>query len=88
MPHAIEPDTTIGFRATDVEQILGQKPSSAQMVIFDMARGLAAQGITDVSEIAKYKPTEVEVTVEGEGAPTTQKVTKRINPETGKDAFS
>jgi hypothetical protein len=81
----IEPDTTIGFRATDVEQILGQKPSSAQMVIFDMARGLAAQGITDVSEIAKYKPTEVEVTVEGEGAPTTQTVTKYIDPATGKE---
>ena len=81
----VEPDTTIGFKAVDVERILGQTPSSAQMVIFDMARGLAAQGITDVSEIAKYKPTEVEVTVEGEGAPTTQTVTKYIDPATGKE---
>lgn len=81
----VDPDTTIGFKAADVEQILGKTPSSAQMVIFDMARGLAAQGITDVSEIAKYKPTEVEVTVEGEGAPTTQTVTKYIDPATGKE---
>jgi hypothetical protein len=83
----VEPDTTIGFKAADVEQILGKTPSSAQMVIFDMARGLAAQGITDVSEIAKYKPTEVEVTVEGENAPTTQTLTKYIDPATGKEFY-
>ena len=81
----VEPDTSIGFKAADVEQMLGQKPSSAQMVIFDMARNLALQGITDVSELAKYKPTEVEVIVEGEGLPTTQTVTKYIDPATGKE---
>ena len=85
----IEPDTTIGFRATDVEQILGQKPSSAQMVIFDMARGLAAQGITDVSELAKYKPTEVTVQdTNQEGGGTVDRTEiKYIDPATGKEFF-
>ena len=78
-------DTNIGFSASEAKKLLGRMPTAPEMVILDMARGLASQGITDISDLGKYKPTEVEETVEGEGAPTTQKVTKRINPETGKE---
>ncbi len=82
----VDPNTTIGFRASDVEQILGKAPTSAQMVIFDIARGLASQGVTDVSELAKYKPTEItEVVASGEGSDTTQVVTKYIDPDTNKE---
>jgi len=83
----VEPDTSIGFRAVDVEQILGKKPSSAQMVIFDMARNLALQGITDVSELAKYKPTEVTVQdTNQEGGGTVDRTEiKYIDPSTGKE---
>jgi len=82
----VDPNTTIGFKASDVEQILGKAPTSAQMVIFDIARGLASQGVTDVSELAKYKPTEItEVVSGGEGSDTTQVVTKYIDPDTNKE---
>lgn len=78
-------DTSIGFSAGEAKKLLGRMPTAPEMVILDMARGLASQGITDISDLGKYKPTEVEETVEGEGSPTTQKVTKLINPETGKE---
>lgn len=78
-------DTSIGFKASEAKKLLGRMPTAPEMVILDMARGLASQGITDISDLSKYKPTEVEETVEGEGAPIIQKVTKRINPETGKE---
>jgi hypothetical protein len=84
----VDDDTSIGFSASEAKKLLGRMPTAPEMVILDMARGLASQGITDISDLGKYKPTEVEETVEGEGAPTTQKVTKRINPETGKEFTS
>jgi hypothetical protein len=78
-------DTSIGFSASEAKKLLGRMPTAPEMVILDMARGLASQGITDISDLGKYKPTEVEETVEGEGSPITQTVTKLINPETGKE---
>lgn len=79
-------DTSIGFKASEAKKLLGRMPTAPEMVILDMARGLASQGVTDVSELAKYKPTEItEVVPSGEGSDTTQVVTKLIDPETGKE---
>jgi len=59
-------------------------------VAIDIARGLLNAGIKDVSELSKYKPTEVtelDYNVEA-GPPTETKVTKVIDPETGEEAPS
>lgn len=80
--------TQIGFKYEDVKAMLGGKePTSADMVIFDMARNLASQGITDVADIAKYKPTEVyESTPNPEGGGELGSfTTKYIDPATGKE---
>ena len=85
---SVNKDTQIGFKATEAEKILGKMPTAAEMVFLDMARQLSLQGITDISDIKKYKPTEVtEVVSGGEGADTTQVVTKYIDPETGKEFY-
>ena len=85
---SVNKDTQIGFKATEAEKILGKMPTAAEMVFLDMARQLSLQGITDISDIKKYKPTEVtEVVSGGEGADTTQTVTKYIDPETGKEFY-
>lgn len=79
-------DTSIGFKASEAKKLLGRMPTASEMVILDMARGLASQGITDISDLGKYKKTDVdEVVSGGEGSDTTQKVTKYIDPATGKE---
>ena len=80
-------DTSIGFKASEAKKLLGRMPTAPEMVILDMARGLASQDITDISDLGKYKPTEVtelDYNVEA-GPPTETKVTKLIDPETGKE---
>lgn len=82
----VDEGTQMGFSAAEAKKLLGRTPTAPEMVILDMARGLASQGITDISDIKKYKPTEVtEVVSGGEGADTTQVVTKYIDPETQKE---
>lgn len=84
----VDPNTQMGFSATEAQKILGKQPTAPQMVILDMARSLAKQGITDISDLSKYKPVEVEEQVSdgGEGGQAiTSKVTKYIDPTTNKE---
>lgn len=84
----VDPNTKMGFSATEAQKILGKQPTAPQMVILDMARSLAKQGITDISDLSKYKPVEVEEQVSdgGEGGQAiTSKVTKYIDPTTNKE---
>jgi hypothetical protein len=54
--------TNIGFNAKEAKKVLGQTPTATQMVMLDMARGLAQAGVTDVSQL---KAGEVEVQYPG-----------------------
>jgi len=85
----VDESTNVGFAATEAENVLGRKPTAADMVFLDMARNLASQGITDVADIAKYKPTEVyESTSNPEGGGELGSFTTRyIDPATGKEFY-
>ena len=79
---------SVGFDYDEAKKLFpeGKAPTAVDQVALDMARGLLQQGITDTSEIAKYKPTEVtelDYNVEA-GLPNEVKVTKYIDPATGK----
>lgn len=43
--------TNIGFNSKEAEKVFGKTPSAAQMVVLDMARGLARAGVTDISQL-------------------------------------
>lgn len=81
----VDEGTQMGFSAAEAKKLLGRLPTAPEMVILDMARGLASQGITDISDIKKYKPTEVTEVSEGEGSPVETRMTKYIDPETKKE---
>ena len=81
----VDEGTQMGFSAAEAKKLLGRLPTASEMVILDMARGLASQGITDISDIKKYKPTEVSEVSDGEGGPVETRMTKYIDPETKKE---
>lgn len=80
---------SVGFDYDEAKKLFpeGKAPTTVDQVAIDMARGLLQQGITDVSELAKYKPTEVTYSEPNpEGAGTIDRTeTKYINPATGKE---
>jgi len=78
---------SVGFNYDEASKLFpeGKSPKVVDQVALDMARGLMRQGITDVSEISKYKPTEVIEQFQGEGSPIDYTVTKYIDPATGKE---
>ena len=78
-------DTQMGFSAAEAKKLLGRLPTAPEMVILDMARGLASQGISDISDIKKFKPTEVTEVFDGESGPGETIRTKYIDPETKKE---
>jgi len=78
-------DTQIGFSAAEAKKLLGRTPTAPEMVILDMARQLSLQGISDISDLKKYKPTEVTEQFQGEGSSVDNIVTKYIDPETQKE---
>lgn len=43
--------TNIGFAYNDAKKIIGANPTAADMVVLDMARHLAREGITDISQL-------------------------------------
>lgn len=83
---------SVGFDYDEAKKLFpeGKEPTTFDQVAIDIARGLLKAGIKDVSELSKYKPTEVteyDYNVES-GPPAEYKVTKLINPETGEEAPS
>lgn len=81
---------SVGFDYSEAKKLFpeGKNPTVFDQVALDIARGLLNAGIKDVSELGKYKPTEVtelDYNVEA-GPPVEYKVTKLINPETGEEA--
>lgn len=83
---------SVGFDYNEAKKLFpeGKEPTTFDQVAIDIARGLLNAGIKDVSELSKYKPTEVtelDYNVEA-GPPTETKVTKLIDPETGEEAPS
>jgi len=83
----VDEGTQIGFSAAEAKKLLGRLPTASEMVILDMARGLASQGISDISDIKKFKPTEFyESTSNPEGGGELGSFTTRyIDPATGKE---
>jgi hypothetical protein len=80
---------SVGFDYDEAKKLFpeGKGPTVIDQVALDIARGLLKAGVKDVSELSKYKPTEVTVPdYNVEGSPTEYKVTKLINPETGEEA--
>jgi hypothetical protein len=80
---------SVGFDYNEAQKLVppGGKLTPLDQVAFDMARGLLDQGVTNIADIAKYKPTEVtelDYNVEA-GPPNEVKVTKYIDPATGKE---
>jgi len=80
---------SVGFDYDEAKKLFpeGKAPTTVDQVALDMARGLLQQGITDVSELAKYKPTEVTYSEPSpEGGGTIERTeTKYIDPATGKE---
>ena len=87
LQESVSDSTNIGFNSKEAAKLFGRTPTASEMIVLDMARGLASQDILDVNDLAKYKPTEVtelDYNVEA-GPPNEVKVIKFIDPATGKE---
>ena len=78
---------SVGFDYSEAQKLIpeGKTLTAFDQVALDMARQLLQNGITDVSQLSKYKPTDVIETEAQEGGITENVVTKYIDPETGKE---
>jgi len=60
--------TNIGFNSKEATKFFGGAPTAAQMVVLDMARGLANAGVTDIGQLKKGEISEFHPTTDaGDG---------------------
>lgn len=80
----------IGFAYDEAQKLMpeGKTATTVDQIALDIARNLLNQGISDVNDLAKYKPTQViESTPSQEGGGNIENVvTKYIDPATGQEA--
>jgi hypothetical protein len=58
---------SIGFNYDEATRLLGRPPTSAEQVVFDMARSLLSKGVTDISQLTSKEYDVPEQTIYGEG---------------------